>query len=359
MKKFLLLLFLFMPVQAEAAVKTPAQILTEINSGIVTNSTGAINAPILAQILGDITSSAIFGTNVPNGFLTYTTFGTVNTWTATQIFNPAAGNNQAISAIQILNGAQGSSFNANSIVLTDNANISGPNFLNGLTIAHTAGVGFTGGRQTLLSALIVNGTPGLTGNSNFISITPSVNVSANLRGTGVTWSTANGGVFATNPSAIAQFGATNLLELAGAEVNIALQTGASAYAKFGWSVVALASDVVQGSVFDAGYELRGQVGSVGFQGGLLFDDLAGNARFPVATTGTVIWASVAGVTTVANGIDFGGLTISGYSFKFPYATLSGAGVLNLSNMATGTPAASVCIDVAGNLVKKTTVGSCI
>lgn len=39
--------------------------------------------------------------------------------------------------------------------------------------------------------------------------------------------------------------------------------------------------------------------------------------------------------------------------------ITSAGVVNFPSVATGTPAASLCIDGSGNLIKKTTTGSCI
>lgn len=252
--------------------------------------------------------------------------------TATSIaIAPASGLNAAFNTTQNVSGTLAASYNANRVnISSDVATITGANFLNGFVVEHhIGGAGLKGGRQSLLSALFIDGQPDAgSGNSNFVSATNHIEGGQNLRGTGVTWATANGGMFAINPSAIAKDGATNLLELTGAEVNVAMQTGASAYAKFGFSVTMLASDAVQGSVFDAGYELRAQTGAVGLNDGILFDDLAGNAQFPVKSTGTLIRASLNGPTTVANGIDFGGLTITGYGLKLPNFTVTGAGAVN-------------------------------
>lgn len=73
-----------------------------------------------------------------------------------------------------------------------------------------------------------------------------------------------------------------------------------------------------------------------------------------------------GVTLAEGGAGTGGMTVQGGagSLTLQGGTTTGiiittGGVAQVPNVATGTPAASLCIDASNNVIKKTTTGSCI
>jgi hypothetical protein len=211
----------------------------------------------------------------------------------------------------------------------DVATITGANFLNMVTLEHRfGGTGFQGGRQALQVALIQEGPSDAgSSNRNYVAVTPYTQATVSDGGTGLTFANAKGAFFGINPSTIARNGATNLLDVTAGEVNVAIETGASAYKKTILSLVALATDAVSGSVIDAVLDMRKMTGAIGFNDGLLFHDMEGHAAFPIKTTGTLIRAAVNGATTVAKGIDISALTITGNAWSSPSVTITGAGVV--------------------------------
>src|SRR5258708_1385339 len=83
---------------------------------------------------------------------------------------------------------------------------------------------------------------------------------------------------------------------------------------------------MQGAVHDYGISIQSQVGQssgVGFRTGLVF---GGNGGFGVASTGTLIGASVGvGAMQAAIGVDWSNVTFSGFSLKMPGFTVDGSG----------------------------------
>lgn len=130
---------------------------------------------------------------------------------------------------------------------------------------------------------------------------------------------SNGSLYGVQGFAFAQLsGSTGWLIISGGEFDAGIATGASGSNRFGVNIVSSGS--LQGSVRDAAIEL-GSTG-VGFKTGILLSTLHVGA--PIATTGTVI-GSDGNAQTVANGIDFSALTITGSAFKSPGYSVDGTG----------------------------------
>ena len=199
-------------------------------------------------------------------------------------------------------------------------------FLNGLAIVHTYGGGFTGGRQTLVVESTLAGASGASqGNRNYVGAIFQAQAASGDGGTGLTSGTAKGGIFAINPIAVSYSGATNLLELTGAEFNMSAQTGSSMYYKAGMTVVQGPTDQVQGTVYDTAIGLSNQGGQVGWQNGILFGPM--NGAFPITATGCLICSTGAGTATT--GLDFSSLTLSGNFLAGPNGfNVNGNGSLN-------------------------------
>lgn len=347
-------------------------------SGLPFVSQGSSADPAYQALTGSgiasstITGSNIAGNTVANSNLAQMpaktvkcnlTGSTANASDCTNIvLAPPSGLTLAFSSTQILSGTPAGSMSANLISIpSDTVAIPGQNFLNGLTIDHHVAFA-TGNRQAFLANFVVDGSPTSVagGPLNYVASTFNAQGNKNLLGTGLTWATASGGMFAINPSVIAQSGATNLLNVAGAEVNVAMQAGSSSYSKLGFSIVGYSSDAVQGSAVDAMLNLRNQGGAVGWNDGILVSDFLGNAQFPIKSNGNVMRVTVNGATTIANGIDMdpgGLLTITGNAWKSKNAAINGsgaatfAGVTSTSNFAaTGAPGTNPVINASGSTV---------
>jgi hypothetical protein len=105
---------------------------------------------------------------------------------------------------------------------------------------------------------------------------------------------------------------------------------------------------------------KGGTAAVGWVNGILFGDPnVGDNNFPVPS-GALIKASTTG-TALSDGVDFSGMVgFTGCAFKSPGGfCVNGSGSIAAPATATGTPVASLCLDAAGNIIRKTTPGSCI
>jgi hypothetical protein len=133
-------------------------------------------------------------------------------------------------------------------------------------------------------------------------------------------------LFALNPTSTLQSGATNLFTLSGAEVDVGIQTGASAKYRLGWSVVDNGN--LQAASFDAAYEVAA-AGGPGWKTAFLLDNIHGSA--PLSTTGCVICTDGSAVT-ITTGIDLSAYTISGNFLKGPsgFQVTGGAAITALS-----------------------------
>jgi hypothetical protein len=142
-------------------------------------------------------------------------------------------------------------------------------------------------------------------------------------GTGTSLVTAKGTLFAGSFDSHLASGATNYFEVAGAEVDIGIQTGGSAAIRYGWEVVDQAN--LQGAVQDGGFVI-GSSGGPGWQFGVLFTNANGASPSggPVASAGTLIGTDGA-AATVANGIDFHTYGFTNFFIRGPTMSVSGNG----------------------------------
>lgn len=214
--------------------------------------------------------------------------------------------------------------------------------VNTLTVINTAGGSqINGARNAFYSFFALTAATAPTNPCKcYVSSTFWAQAYFNDGGTGTSTANSKGTLFATNPVALLGPGATNWREITGAEVNIAIQAGASASYKNAWSLVALNTDAVQGSVYDAALSISSQGGAVGWKNGILFS--AANGQAPVASNGTLIGTQDAGAVT--NGINFGSYTFSGAAIATPGFLVVGTGDTTVRHLsgATAVPTASAC-----------------
>lgn len=192
-------------------------------------------------------------------------------------------------------------------ITSDSFAVTGSNFLNGFTFQQSVNsTSVQGGRQTLYSLLqFQSPTSSSNVNRNYVAGAFDVDVQSHDRGTNAS-SGAQGAFFGMNSSAIAESGATNLLELSGGEINWAAKMGSSVRYKAGLSIVALDADAVSGSQSDSMLLFGAQTGAVGSKVGIQFANI--NGQYPLKSTSTLIDA---GPGTIANGLDFANATVTG------------------------------------------------
>jgi len=281
-----------------------------------------------------------------------------------------------IDIARTVTGTSAIGVNSNLINITaDNADITGPNFLNGMTIQHTWGGG-QGGRQAqyvlsnqtsatkaenenrnyvaggatitttgdggvsltevtftgtttnasavvtvanttgLIVGMTVFGT-GMQGGTTILSIVAntSITLSKNATASGATSLLGRGprgAYFAYAYVAHAKPGATNLLQMGCSEVNVIMDPGSSTRHKVGWSIVGHEADSVEGFATNAMLLFGNQGPTILWRDGILFSDI--NGYFPIKSTGSLL-RSVTG--TVLDAIDLSAVTASGSLFKGP------------------------------------------
>jgi hypothetical protein len=136
--------------------------------------------------------------------------------------------------------------------------------------------------------------------------------------------------------------ATNYTVASGAELDAAINTGASAQNRWGVSTVALGN--VQGSLTDAAYEIGAL--STPFQTGLLIDNIhSGGGLSPITSTGFVIGSDGSG-NTIGGVIDLHTYAFTSAIFNFQNAgfvvTNHGDTYVRHLTGITGSPTANSC-----------------
>lgn len=166
--------------------------------------------------------------------------------------------------------------------------------------------------------------------------------SVNQGGTStVIGSGAKGTLFAAGLQVTLASGATNFLTVAGGEINVGIQTGASSATRFGLSAVAL-GNLNAATAYDAGFEVSSFSGAPAFKTALLFSSFHGGPA--VTSSGTLI-GNDAVATTAGIGIDFSHVDFNaGYFLKGGYTHGGTAGVPNFT------------VDYLGNIVSTNTLG---
>lgn len=245
------------------------------------------------------------------------------TMTGNWAFNPAAGNGPTITPVaafgtgvtvtQSPTGTQAGNFFANPFHVSSTAALTGAAaaLQNGDFECSLASSAVQGGVNCLYTVVGLNSaTNASNANRNYVANTAVFQANSGDGGTN-TGAGALGAGFAANFVANAVNGATNLLELTGGEVNISLQTGASAKNKIGWSVVSLGTDKVHGASVDAAFSVGASTGSVGFNDAYLIT--GANSAFPLSSGATILRSDTAG--TITRGIDLSNLTITTAAFS--------------------------------------------
>lgn len=197
-------------------------------------------------------------------------------------------------------------------------------FVNELVLLHNyGGAQMTGGRQTFyVQSTLASPSSASNGNRNYVAGVFYAQAASGDGGTNSGSSaTSKGAIFSLNPVAVSYNGATNLLELTGAEFDIAAQAGSSMWYKAGLTVVETNSDAVQGSVYDTAIGVSNGTTSTFWNNGILFGPM--NGKWPFGSTSCIICTTGSG--TAQRGIDFSSATLSNFLVGPGGFSVSGAG----------------------------------
>lgn len=281
------------------------------NSGIAVASGGGF-------VITPTPSSAVQGINVSQtGPTSGTTVGVVSSCTAG---NPTLAYNQTC-------------------ITNEGASITGatdPKFTIANNVAMlTGGTNSTGGKiaQNVFLQKFSASTPGTA--RDHIALNAQGLIDAGDGGTSTALGQSKGTMFGAGISATARTGATNLFELTGLELDVALQTGSSATYRFGVNIVDTGN--IRAAVQDAAIAIGGGVSSWG--NGLLFSDL--NGGMPICSTCFLIKAATSTPMTIDSAIDFGtNVVITSYLLRGPGGYIDGSFNLVGASASLGGPGTS-------------------
>jgi hypothetical protein len=228
-------------------------------------------------------------------------------------------------------GSDNGALNYNHIYVNEDAVIGSPNaYATALGVTmQVGGTNRDGSRAAIFGLIHVNaaeaGTAGVAG--DHVAIVAGAGAFVNDGGTN-TGAGARGTLFGSSHGATLFSGATNYLVASGAEVDVGINTGASAKYRLGWSIVGTGN--VQGASLDGGLEIS----SAGqpWQVPVLFTNIHGGP--PVTLTGSLLGTDGSAVTC-ANFASFPTYTFSGNIFNFANFQVTGAGAVTSSALTTG------------------------
>jgi hypothetical protein len=213
-----------------------------------------------------------------------------------------------------------------------------------LQVSLLMGPGATGTEKYAITGFTGHNQSGLNTGGDLIGVFGEALAQQPNGGTN-TGAGAAGTVYGFSGLGLLSSGATNYNCACGAEIDAAINTGASA--KNRWAVSTVGLGNLQGAVTDAAYEVGTLGGGMGYQVGVLFDSLHG--ANPLTSTGTII-ADDQGAYTFSTFADFRNSTFSNYFFRFNNFIVNGSGDTALRHVGgrsgAGTPTAAACAGFA-------------
>lgn len=194
----------------------------------------------------------------------------------------------------------------------------------------TGGSTVRGVRQAIEVDMFMTATSNASNpNPEYIGVEIISVAGANDNGTG---GTPKGALFGLGAQSLLEPGATNWLNVTGAEFNTGVFTGASVAIKSGIQIAAAPNDAVQGSTIDAAIWLQAQNPTVGWQYGFL---IGGTGSIPMNANGTLFGTTGNnGGTAVTNGIDISSYAYTGNAIHTPGFAVDSVGGITCPRVLT-------------------------
>jgi hypothetical protein len=288
-----------------------------------------------------------------NTFVSTTMTSTVNNWTSQQnfantlantyaIFISASGNQTGgLVVSQAMSGTPLGGFGGNTInVVSDNRTVPVNQAGSALIVANNfGGAAMTGNRVGIAVISTLNAKSGNTGGQSYGAISGEIHATVNDGGTGTTFGTSKGQIQGANLLGFLGPSASNYFQIAGAEVDVSIQSGGSAHQKIGVLITKLSIDRVQGTAIDAALVFADQANASvpAWTTGIQFGQPATEtgAQWPFGSGSTLIGNSNPGNASI--GIDFTGITFANFLLKYGTAiTIDGSGNVVANSLNTGT-----------------------
>lgn len=311
-------------------VKLGALQLLGLNSGVEVGSKTVTNTPFIDfhsssnNIDYDTRLVASGGSStVGTGFL-----GLIGTFNITpQANSMAQGFNVTQSGVGTLTGTNRFDYNLINIPSDKVGTAGGDATVSGLRLVQTfGGAAVSGARETVRAEVLLN-SPTSPSNTNRNYVAGRFDARASTPDNGTLPGNPQGAVFAMNPVAQLNAGATGYLEVAGGEVNVGMEAGASAARRIGWSIVGYGSGT---AAYDTALSIGSFAGGVSWGSGINFSN--GNGNAPIDAGGTLIQTS--GNYTIANGIELSSANITGNLIR-------GKGLVTMLGSTSGSVALAV------------------
>jgi hypothetical protein len=321
---------------------------------VSTNSNSAIDASLSAEVyitaraediittVASSTDNAIARWNGTGGRYIQNSSATISD-AGGLLLTPTAGTGYAIATSQAVSGTPDpGDFYRNIINILDSADSSDEaNGSVGLYVQHQVSGGLGGRAAGFFNLSIIDSPSALSANNDFTGL---IAVSSTAVGLGGTIGNPFGELFGANIAAATTAAVDYIAGAKALELNTNIATGSTVTAKVGLHIAQVNVDAVSGSTVDAGIRFANQVGAVGWDNAILLDDIV---QEPVKTTGTIF--KTTGSWTVAGGIDFSSLTITGNFLAGPSFSVSGSGVVSAASIELGHASANTLTASGGEL----------
>lgn len=169
----------------------------------------------------------------------------------------------------------------------------------------------------------------LTGNyPTYAALVGNALAKSSDNGTDTTSTTSSGEIVGANLIGELSHGAKNYYAVKGAELNVAIQSGASSYRKEGLQIAEFARDALQGSGDDAALAIANQPGAIGWRNAILVGNAEGGG---LNANGTILASGFPGQQAI-NGIDLTGFRFSGSAILFAGGSISPTGAAYFSEL---------------------------
>ena len=221
-----------------------------------------------------------------------------------------------------------------------------------LDVSGNLDTGFSGNRAAISAELAINGTSGAVtndGERQWQAQILTAQISANQGGTAPTSGSSAGLIYSGGDQAWCYSGATDLSGCVGREIDVGIQTGASAAERLGLSIFSFLN--LQGNDRDDGLLIGVSTGAPGWKEGLVFSSASGATYGNLVGYDTSIGAAT---VTAAYGINWTGVTFSTASLALPGLTVDPTGNITITTPATGTAASYACFTSGGKIISSAT-----
>lgn len=302
----------------------------DMNSNQIINlpPPATINSP--ARLIDVVTPGSITVTTATTGTSGHVVpfLDGTNTWSGPQTISLGTlGTGTGLNISEAATGTNSLGVNSNFVSMTDSLNV-GSNYSNTFLVLNNFGSSSAfGGRQALGGLVnLTSATNASNANRNYVGVAGVGQASASDGGTNPAAFSTSAGLFAGGSFVgVAGAAATALTTLFGMECNTQMAAGSSTWSKACIMASSNSTDAVSGTGVDAMLWMFNQGGATAkWHNAILIDNEGGQGVFPISGTGTIFKT---GAGTCAVGIDLTSTTFTSQSIQSAAFAVSPNGVI--------------------------------